>query len=63
MRLLLLADRLIDGTGSAPIHNGALLIADGRIEAVASRESLGASPGDGAEVVEVNGGSIMPGFI
>ena len=63
MRLLLLADRLIDGTGSAPIHNGAVLIADGRIEAVASRESLGASPGDGAEVVEVKGGSIMPGFI
>ena len=63
MRLLLLADWLIDGTGSAPIDNGALLVADGRIKAVANRERLGASPGDGVEVVEVKGGSIMPGFI
>jgi imidazolonepropionase-like amidohydrolase len=61
MRRILIADQLIDGTGAAAVPNGALIMENGRIEAVTTRDQLGAEPE--GEVVELAGGTIMPGFI
>ena len=61
MRRILIADQLIDGTGAAAVPNGALIVENGRIAAVTTRDQLGANP-DG-EVVELAGGTITPGFI
>ncbi len=63
MKLLLKADSLVDGTGADPIPNGAALIEDGRIVQVGARDSLDIAPGEQTDVIEVSGGSIMPGFI
>lgn len=52
---------LIDGTGAQPIANAVILIRDGRI--------LAAGPSDqvtiprGAQVIDLHGGSVLPGFI
>ena len=61
MRHILIADRLIDGTGAPAVNNGALIIEDGRIQAVTTRDQLGSSPE--GDVIELSGGTIMPGFI
>lgn len=61
MRRILLADQLIDGTGAAAVPNGALILEGGRIAAVTTRDQIGASPE--GDVIEVAGGTIMPGFI
>ena len=61
MRLTLTADRLLDGTGADPVPGGALIIEGGRIEAVTTRDQLGHAPE--GEVIDVPGGTIMPGFI
>ncbi len=61
MRRILIADQLIDGTGARAVPNGALILDNGRVEAVTTRDQLGANP-DG-EVIELAGGTIMPGFI
>lgn len=63
MKLVLKADRLIDGTGADPIINGALVIENGRISEVTTQDKLNVAPGDNTEIIEVAGGSIMPGFI
>ena len=61
MRRILIAEQLIDGTGAPTVPNGALILDDGRIEAVTTRDQLGANPE--GEVIELAGGTIMPGFI
>jgi imidazolonepropionase-like amidohydrolase len=61
MRRILIADQLIDGTGAAAVPNGALIVEDGRIEAVTTRDQIGANPE--GEVIELAGGTITPGFI
>ncbi|MCH7745265.1 MAG: amidohydrolase family protein, partial [Chloroflexi bacterium] len=63
MKLVLKADRLIDGTGADPIPNGAVVIEDGRITQVAAQDKLNIAPGEEVDAIEVSGGSIMPGFI
>ena len=63
MKLVLKADRLIDGTGADPIPNGAVVIEDGRITQVASQDKLDIAPDEEVDTIEVSGGSIMPGFI
>ncbi len=63
MKLVLKADRLIDGTGAEPIAKGAIVIEDGRITQVATQDKLNIAPGEEVDAIEVNGGSIMPGFI
>ena len=63
MKLVLKADRLIDGTGADPVPNAAVTIEDGRITQIASGSDAAASPGEGVDVIEVSGGTIMPGFI
>ena len=63
MKLLLKADRLIDGTGAPPIQNGAVLVEDGHIAQVGARDELRLEPGEPVDEIEVSGGSILPGFI
>jgi imidazolonepropionase-like amidohydrolase len=52
---------VIDGTGAEPIPNGLVAIKDGRITAVGP-ESEFAIP-DGVQVLDAQGGTIMPGLI
>jgi len=63
MKLVLTADNLIDGTGAAPVKNGALVIDNGRIVRVTTKAELGRDTGKGIETIEVKGGTLMPGFI
>ncbi len=52
---------IIDGTGATPLHNGGVVIRGDRILAVGSTDQV-AIPSD-AEVVDVKGAAILPGFI
>jgi imidazolonepropionase-like amidohydrolase len=52
---------LIDGTGRAPIPNATIVIRAGLIESVGPEAST-AVP-EGAEVIDVGGATILPGFI
>ncbi|VUX55577.1 conserved exported protein of unknown function [uncultured Woeseiaceae bacterium] len=47
-----------NGTGAAPLRNGTLLVRDGRVESVSSD----AAPA-GAEIVDLEGAWVIPGFI
>src|SRR5215470_9709684 len=59
--IVLKGGRLIDGTGAAPARDNAIVIRDGRVEAVTT---AGANTwSKGAEVVDVSGKTIMPGLI
>ncbi len=51
---------LIDGTGRDPIRDAAVLIRNGRITSVGSRQDV-AVPAD-AQVIEANGATLMPGL-
>ena len=62
MRTVLTADRLIDGTGRPPLPRAALVIEDGRIEGIATGDDVTAAL-EGADRVDVAGGSILPGFV
>ncbi len=53
--------RLIDGTGAQPIDDSAVLVRDGRIEAVGEVGEI-AVPDD-AEVIDASGRTVMPGLI
>jgi imidazolonepropionase-like amidohydrolase len=53
--------RIIDGTGTAAIENGVLVVRDGRIEAVGSSDTV-TVPAD-AEEIDVSGRTLMPGMI
>ena len=52
---------LIDGTGHAPIPNAAMVISEGLIAAVGSADST-IIPED-ARVIDVDGATVLPGFI
>lgn len=52
---------IIDGTGSNPVQDGVLLIQDGRIAAVGTREEIEIP--EGASVQDVSGMYIIPGII
>jgi imidazolonepropionase-like amidohydrolase len=52
---------IIDGTGAEPIPNGLVAIKDGRITAVGPE--AGFSTPDGIQVLDAQGGVIMPGLI
>ncbi len=47
-----------DGTGAAALHNAHLVVRDGRVESVGT----GAAP-SGAEIVDLGGAWVVPGFI
>jgi len=59
--LAVVADRLIDGTGRDPIEQAAVVVVDGRIDAVGPRASLRIP--DDARVVEGDDLTLVPGFI
>ncbi|MRH92096.1 amidohydrolase family protein [Nocardia sp. SYP-A9097] len=60
MSLLVTGAQLIDGTGAAPIPDGAVLLGDdGRIEWVGPANS--APPH--TDLIDVDGGTVLPGFI
>ena len=63
MKLALKADRLIDGTGADAVQDAAIVIENGRITEVTTQDALQFAPGEDVDVVQVDGGSIMPGFI
>lgn len=59
--MMVAADRVIDGTGRAPIAGGAVLIENGRIAAVGRRADLGLP--EGAPVIERPGETLLPGLV
>jgi imidazolonepropionase-like amidohydrolase len=59
--LALVNGTLIDGTGAEPVRDAALVIRAGRIAAVGTRTTI-TIPAD-ATVFDVQGGTILPGFI
>ena len=63
MKLILKADRLIDGTGAAPVQNAAVVVSDGRISEVTTADRLQLGEWEEADIIEVAGGTLMPGFI
>jgi imidazolonepropionase-like amidohydrolase len=59
--LVIVAERLIDGTGRDPIERAAIVIENGRITAAGARESL-TIPAD-AEVLEDDDLTLLPGLM
>src|SRR2546427_13215791 len=59
--LVVRGGRLIDGTGRPPIENSVIVIQAGKFQAVGSRSEV-AIPA-GAEVIDVKGKTVLPGFI
>ena len=62
MNTLIRNGTLIDGTGSAPISNAAILVKDNRIQAVGRADSL-SLPKESIHEIDAGGGTILPGFI
>ncbi len=60
---LILCGQLIDGTGAAPRSEAAVLVRNGRIEAVGGRELLARPDVQGAERVEARADTLIPGLI
>ena len=59
--LVIVAERLIDGTGRDPIERAAVVIEGGRIAAAGARASLTIPAG--AEVLEEDDLTLLPGFM
>jgi len=60
-KLLLLADRVVDGIKAAPIKGGAVLIDGRHIVDVGEKQHVGRP--SGAKVIELHGRTLMPGLI
>jgi imidazolonepropionase-like amidohydrolase len=58
---LLLLGRVIDGTGSSAIDDGAVLILGSKILAVGARETVAAP--ENVSIIDVGDGTILPGLI
>lgn len=54
--------QIIDGTGAAAISDGMVIITDGTISYVGSREAAPETPRD-SKGIDANGGTIMPGLV
>ncbi len=61
-RLLISNGHLIDGTGSAPVPDAAVLIEDGRIT-YAGPASGAPQPADDIQRIDAKGGTILPGLV
>lgn len=55
------AERLIDGTGGAPVENPVIVIKDGRIESI--QTDVDWKTPEGAEVIDASDKTVMPGLI
>jgi imidazolonepropionase-like amidohydrolase len=60
---LLIADRVIDGSGGPPVEHGAVLIAGQRIVRVGPASELRAPDGASVEETRYDGGSLLPGYV
>ena len=61
-RMLVRNGTLIDGNGGAPIENAALLIEGNRVTQAGPSESISSRDKE-TEVMDAEGGYILPGFI
>lgn len=61
-RTLIRNGHIVDGTGAAPIADGALLVDDGHITFVGREVDLPPQATD-AETIDARGGTIMPGLV
>ena len=59
--LVVRGGRLIDGTGRPPVDNAVIVIRDGRFATVGRDGEVAVPPG--AEVIDVTGKTVLPGFI
>jgi Amidohydrolase family len=59
--LVIKGGKLVDGTGRAPVENSVIVIQNGRFQSVGKSGDVAVPPG--AEVVDVAGKTVMPGFI
>ncbi|MQG38325.1 MAG: amidohydrolase family protein [SAR202 cluster bacterium] len=57
----ILGSTIIDGTGSAPLRNGTILIQDGKIVQVGGADQITVGPD--AEIIDATGKFTMPGII
>lgn len=65
-RALIKNGQVVDGTGSAPIPDGAVLVENGRIAFVGKLSDLPSQDAHGereVEVIDAHGGTIMPGLV
>ena len=62
MKLVVKADRLIDGMGAEPISEAAIMLEDGKITWIGSQSEFALIIQDDADEIVVNG-TIMPGFV
>lgn len=53
--------QILDGTGAPPVSDGAVIITDGKISYVGSRNEAPLSPE--MSVIDAHGGTIMPGLV
>ena len=60
---LLIADRVIDGSGGPPVEHGAVLIAGQRIVRVGPASEVRAPDGASVEETRYDGGSLLPGYV
>lgn len=54
--------QIVDGTGAAPINNGAVLMTDGKLAYVGASAGLPPLPPQ-TQVIDAKGGTIMPGLV
>src|SRR5262249_28396668 len=59
-RIALVGARLVDGTGTAPTDDAAVLVDDGRIVAAGPRARV--SVPEGTRVIDVRGQTLLPGL-
>lgn len=59
--LVIQGGKLIDGTGRAPIDDSVIVVQSGRFQAIGRRGAVAVPAG--AEVIDVTGKSVLPGFI
>src|SRR5262245_18325468 len=59
--LVIKGGTLIDGAGRAPLERATILIERGRFKAIAGGNDVSAP--DGADVIDVAGRTVLPGFI
>jgi len=61
MTTVVTARRVIDGTGRAPIEDGAVLVDGDRITAVGRRAEIPIP--DGAQLIDCGDQTLLPGFV
>ena len=60
---LILAGRLIDGSGAPPLERQAIVLREGRIEAVLPQSDLMRTQREGAAVLDLGAATVLPGLI